>query len=85
MSRTTFALPEVIYGPSLVICPHIFLFAMLFHAKAFRNPRLTSMTQVWKLFIGKGCEQLVLPLQREVADWYIFCKMDTVRGVATIQ
>ncbi|KAJ5481198.1 hypothetical protein N7475_000010 [Penicillium sp. IBT 31633x] len=31
---TTFTLPEIVYGPSLVICPHILLFGILFHARA---------------------------------------------------
>ncbi|KAH1437445.1 hypothetical protein KXX68_007648, partial [Aspergillus fumigatus] len=64
---TTFALPEVVYGPSLVICPHTFLFGLLFHAKAFRN-NLTSKAQLRKLFVSKGCQQLLVPLDREKAD-----------------
>ncbi|KAL4986035.1 hypothetical protein BDW68DRAFT_164004 [Aspergillus falconensis] len=43
MNRTTFALPEVIYGPFIGCkCPHTLLFDILFHARAFRNPNLTS-------------------------------------------
>ncbi|OJJ84888.1 uncharacterized protein ASPGLDRAFT_125716, partial [Aspergillus glaucus CBS 516.65] len=34
---TTFALPEVIYRPSLVLCLHTLLFGILFHARAFQN------------------------------------------------
>ncbi|KAH1586807.1 hypothetical protein KXX44_000412, partial [Aspergillus fumigatus] len=64
---TTFALPEVVYGPSLVICPHTFLFGLLFHAKAFWN-NLTSKAQLRKLFVSKGCQQLLVPLDREKAD-----------------
>ncbi|THC87622.1 hypothetical protein EYZ11_012932 [Aspergillus tanneri] len=82
---TTFALPEIVYGPSLALCPHTLLFGILFHAKAFRNPKLTSKAQLRKLFISKGCEQLLVPLDREKADWYIFCKTEVVKGVPTIQ
>ncbi|PKX88868.1 uncharacterized protein P174DRAFT_464614 [Aspergillus novofumigatus IBT 16806] len=71
--KTTFTLPKVVYGLSLVICPHTLLFRVLFHAKAFRN-NLTSKAQLWKLFISK-----------EKADWYIFCKTELVKGVPTIQ
>ncbi|KAL2836851.1 hypothetical protein BJX68DRAFT_250307 [Aspergillus pseudodeflectus] len=81
---TTFALPEVVYGPSLVICPHTLLFGVLFHAKAFRN-NLTSKAQLRKLFVSKGCQQLLVPLDRKKADWYVFCKTELVKGIPTIQ
>lgn len=82
---TTFALPEIVYGPSLVICPHTLLFGILFHAQAFRNQRLTSKAQLRKLFISKGCEQLLVPLDPEKSNWYIFCKTELVKGVPTIR
>ncbi|CAG8198775.1 unnamed protein product [Penicillium nalgiovense] len=82
---TTFALPEIVYGPSLVICPHTLLFGILFHARAFRNQGLTSKAQLRKLFISKGCEQLLVPLDPKKSEWYIFCKTELVKGVPTIQ
>ncbi|KAB8227561.1 DUF3435 domain-containing protein [Aspergillus alliaceus] len=82
---TTFALPEVVYGPSLVLCPHTLLFGILFHAKAFRNQNLRSKAQLRTLFISKSCEQLLVPLDRDKADWYVFCKTELVKGVPTIQ
>ncbi|KAJ5358329.1 uncharacterized protein N7496_010742 [Penicillium cataractarum] len=75
--ETTFALPEIVYGPSLVICPYTLLFGILFHARAFRNSRLTSKAQLRKLFISKGYPNK--------SDWYIFCKTELVNGVPTIQ
>ncbi|KAJ5249289.1 hypothetical protein N7468_000740 [Penicillium chermesinum] len=82
---TTFALPEIVYGPSLVICPHTLLLGVLFHARAFRNQRLTSKAQLRKLLINKACEQLLVPLDPEKSDWYIFCKTELIKGVPTIQ
>ncbi|KAJ5346768.1 uncharacterized protein N7506_000021 [Penicillium brevicompactum] len=82
---TTFALPEIVYGPSLVICPHTLLFGILFHARAFRNQGLTSKAQLRKLFISKGCEQLLVPLDPKKSEWYIFCKTELVKGVPTIK
>ncbi|KAJ6061027.1 hypothetical protein N7499_004108 [Penicillium canescens] len=82
---TTFALPEIVYGPSLVICPHTLLFGVLFHARAFRNQGLTSKAQLRKLFISKSCEQLLVPLDPKKSEWYIFCKTELVKGVPTIQ
>ncbi|KAJ5981933.1 hypothetical protein N7451_012033 [Penicillium sp. IBT 35674x] len=81
----TFALPEIVYGPSLVICPHTLLFGILFHARAFRNQGLTSKAQLRTLFISKGCEQLLVPLDPQKSDWYVFCKTELVQGVPTIQ
>ncbi|OQE09712.1 hypothetical protein PENFLA_c100G09029 [Penicillium flavigenum] len=82
---TTFALPEIVYGPSLVICPHTLLFGILIHARVFRNQGLTSKAQLRKLFISKGCEQLLVPLDPKKSEWYIFCKTELVKGVPTIQ
>ncbi|KAB8259318.1 hypothetical protein BDV32DRAFT_150645 [Aspergillus pseudonomiae] len=82
---TTFALPDVIYGPSLVLCPHTLIFGILFHARAFRNQNLTSNTKLRNLFISKGCEQLLAPIDRDKADWYIFSKTEVIKGVPTFQ
>ncbi|KAJ5608637.1 hypothetical protein N7528_009204 [Penicillium herquei] len=82
---TTFAFPEIVYGPSLVICPHTLLFGILFHARAFRNQGLTSKAQLRKLFISNCCEQLLIPLDPRKSDWYIFCKTELVKGVPTIR
>lgn len=68
-----------------MICPHTLLFGILFHARAFRNSRLTSKAQLRKLFISKGCEQLLVPLDPNKSDWYIFCKTELVNGTPTIQ
>ena len=84
MDRTIFALLEVIYGPLLVLCPHTLLFGILEHARAFRNLNLTLKTKLRKLFISKGCEQLLVPLDWDKATWYLFCKTELVRGVLTI-
>ncbi|OGM39396.1 hypothetical protein ABOM_012132 [Aspergillus bombycis] len=81
---TTFCLLEVIYGPSLVLCPHTLLFGILFYARAFRNG-LRSKAQLRKLFIRKRCEQLVIPFDPAKADWYVFCKTELVDGVPTAQ
>ncbi|EQL33377.1 hypothetical protein BDFG_04532 [Blastomyces dermatitidis ATCC 26199] len=81
----TFPLPEVIYGPSLIFYPHTYLFGMLFHAKAFQAPGLTSMAELRKLFVKRGCQQMPLYLKRETADWYVFCKTEVVKGTPVIR
>nr|KMM63657.1 hypothetical protein CPAG_00011 [Coccidioides posadasii RMSCC 3488] len=81
----TFPLPEVIYGPLLVFCPHTYLFGMMFHAKAFQHSGLTSMAQLRKLFVRQGCQQMPMCLKHETADWYIFCETELVKGTPVIQ
>ncbi|PGH15999.1 hypothetical protein AJ80_05342 [Polytolypa hystricis UAMH7299] len=80
----TFILPEIIYGISLVYSPHVFLFGFLFHARAFENSRLQSMEDVRRLFPEDGCQEMQLPLKREMDNYYIFCKVGTVGGKVRI-
>jgi hypothetical protein len=46
----TFALPEIVYGVSLVFSPHVLLFSILFYVNAFEAPHLTSMEDLRRLF-----------------------------------
>ncbi|EEH20209.2 hypothetical protein PABG_02468 [Paracoccidioides brasiliensis Pb03] len=80
----TFILPEIIYGISLIFSPHVFLFGFLFHAEAFENSSLQSMEDVRKLFPMDGCQEMTLPLKREMDNWYIFCKVDVIDGQVRI-
>jgi hypothetical protein len=83
-NRNTFVLPEIIYDVSLVFSPHVFLFGFLFHADAFENPSLRSMEDARKLFPADGCQEMPLPLKREMDDCYVFCKVDVVDGQVRI-
>ncbi|KAH8691891.1 putative C2H2 finger domain protein [Talaromyces proteolyticus] len=74
-----FCFPEIIFGVSLVLSPHVFLFGLLFHANAF-EPNVRSMEALRSLFISRGRQQLEVPIKREMDDYYIFCKVDTVNG-----
>lgn len=38
----TFIIPEVLYDPTLFPSPHVFLLAILFHHRIFRNERLNN-------------------------------------------
>ncbi|EDN02645.1 predicted protein [Histoplasma mississippiense (nom. inval.)] len=76
----TFVLPEIIFDVSLVFSPHVFLFGFLFHAEAFENSSLQSMEDVRKLVPADGCQEMPLPLKREMDNWYIFCKVDVQDG-----
>ncbi|EDN10985.1 predicted protein [Histoplasma mississippiense (nom. inval.)] len=76
----TFTLPEIIYEPSLILSPHIFLFGILFFFEAFSPPSLTSMAKLRGLKIGGGRQQLLIPLKPEMANHYVFCKVAKVNG-----
>jgi hypothetical protein len=65
---------------SLVFSPHVFLFSMLFHANAFESPNLKSMKQIRNLWVMRGCQEMELPLKREMDDYYLFCKVELVCG-----
>ncbi|KAJ6096881.1 hypothetical protein N7486_007627 [Penicillium sp. IBT 16267x] len=47
----TFALPEIVYGVSLVFSPHVLLFIILFYVHAFEAPHLTSMEDLRRLLV----------------------------------
>ncbi|KUL83660.1 hypothetical protein ZTR_11050 [Talaromyces verruculosus] len=75
----TFSFPEIIYGVSLVFSPHVFIMGLLFHARAFQA-NIRSMDDMRRLFVMRGCQQLELPLKKEMDDYYLFCKVEEVDG-----
>ncbi|THC87454.1 hypothetical protein EYZ11_013100 [Aspergillus tanneri] len=76
----TFALPEIVYGVSLVFSPHVLLFSILFYAAAFEAPHLTSMEDLRRLLVEDGRQEMPLPLKSEMDDYYVFPKVDVVGG-----
>ncbi|KAI1939195.1 hypothetical protein LOZ57_006155 [Ophidiomyces ophidiicola] len=83
-NSNTFMLPEIIYGISLVFSPHVFLFGFLFHAEAFENPTLRTMDDVRRLLPQAGCQELELPLKREMDNWHLFPKVVIEKGEARV-
>ncbi|EED20923.1 C2H2 finger domain protein, putative [Talaromyces stipitatus ATCC 10500] len=75
----TFSFPEIIYGVSLVFSPHVFIMGLLFHANAFQT-NIKSMDDLRRLFVMRGCQQLELPLKKEMDDYYLFCKVEEIEG-----
>ncbi|OCK91232.1 uncharacterized protein K441DRAFT_461095, partial [Cenococcum geophilum 1.58] len=47
----TFSIPKIIFNPSLILSPYVFLLGLLFADKAFIAPNLTSAKQLSKLYI----------------------------------
>ncbi|RYN85694.1 hypothetical protein AA0119_g13215 [Alternaria tenuissima] len=67
----TFPIPEIIFDPSLVLSPHVFLLGLMFADKAFSISELTP-ENLYTLDIRPGCNQLNVPIREEVADLCVF-------------
>lgn len=67
-----------------MLSPHTFLLGMLFRNEAFKAPNLRSMEDLRRLFLEGGRQQMPLPLKREMADYYVFCRVDAKRGKVTV-
>ncbi|QQK44154.1 C2H2 finger domain protein [Penicillium digitatum] len=76
----TFALPEIVYGVSLVFSPHVLLFIILFYVHAFEAPHLTSMEDLRRLLVEGGRQEMPLPLKRETDNYYVFPKVEVICG-----
>ncbi|KAK3081938.1 hypothetical protein LTS18_011177, partial [Coniosporium uncinatum] len=68
----TFPIPEIIFDPSLILSPHVFLLGLIFADGAFLAPNPTSPDQLSKLDIPPGCNALPLPLDPRMDDVYVF-------------
>jgi hypothetical protein len=73
-ARNTFPIPEIIFDPSLILSPHVFLLGLIFADKAFAAPNLTTAEQLSGLDIRPGYEQLPLLLKPSMANVPVFCK-----------
>ena len=73
-ARNKFPLPEIIFDPSLILSPHVFLLGLIFADRAFEAPNLTSARQLSRLDIRPGYQQLELLLKRSILDVPVFRK-----------
>ena len=69
-----FPIPEIIYDPTLVLSPHVFLLGMLFKAQAFKSPSIDSPERLYNLDVLDGLNEQALPLKEELNDGFIFCQ-----------
>ncbi|KAJ5504597.1 hypothetical protein N7463_007471 [Penicillium fimorum] len=76
----TFALPEIVYGVSLVFSPHVLLFIILFYVHAFEAPHLTSMEDLRRLLVEGDRQEMPLPLKKEMDNYYVFPKVEVICG-----
>ena len=73
-ARNTFPIPEIIFDPSLILSPHVFLLGLIFADKAFATPNLTTAKQLSGLDIRLGYKQLSLLLKPSIANILVFRK-----------
>lgn len=65
-------MPEILFDPSLILSPHVFLLGTLLADCAFAAPNLTSPERLAQLKIREGKNQLRLPLKSSLDDVYVF-------------
>ncbi|KAJ5248104.1 hypothetical protein N7524_012064 [Penicillium chrysogenum] len=84
--ENTYILPEIIFDPSLVLSPHVFLLGLLFADRAFKRVDgeevLTSAGQLPRLHIRDGCNELPLLLDPALDDVPVFRQTErTLQGI----
>lgn len=75
--RKTFIIPEIMFDPSLLLSPHVFLLAILFRHEAFVSEQLNKNPhRLGELRIHPSTNELALPFKEEVQDKYVFRQCD---------
>lgn len=79
-------MPEIIFDPSLVLSPHVFLLGLLFSDRAFKRVEgdevLVSAEQLPRLHIRDECNELPLLLDPALDDVPVFRQTErTLQGI----
>ncbi|KAJ2981518.1 hypothetical protein NUW58_g6667 [Xylaria curta] len=70
-----FMIPEIIYDPSLLLSPHVFLLAILYRYRAFETEGLNaSLATLNKLRIYPSGNEFPLHLRPDFDNVFIFCR-----------
>ncbi|KAJ0329333.1 hypothetical protein COL922a_012866 [Colletotrichum nupharicola] len=79
--QKTYAVPETMFDPSLLLSPHVFLLGVLFRHRAFNASNLTSPHHLDILDIHPGDRELPLPLKEDLNNTFIFRRaVETLTG-----
>jgi hypothetical protein len=70
-----FLILEIIYDPTLVLSPYVFLLRMLFKAQAFKSPSIDSPERLYSLDVLDDLNEQALPLKEELDNDFIFCQV----------
>ena len=71
--RNVFPIPEIIYDPTLILSPHVFLLGMLFKAQAFKSPSIDSPEKLYSLNVLNGLSKQKFLLKEKLDNKFIFC------------
>ncbi|KPM43730.1 hypothetical protein AK830_g2836 [Neonectria ditissima] len=71
-ATTEITIPESLYDPCLLLCPHPLLLGLLFRHRAFEASRLTTPELLRKLDIHPGEYELPLPLKESMDEIFVF-------------
>ncbi|KAL4861811.1 hypothetical protein BDV12DRAFT_190834 [Aspergillus spectabilis] len=77
--ENTFPIPEIVFDPTLVLSPHVFLLGMLFRIQAFKNISkdglvLNCPENLYNLGVLDGLGEQPLKLKDEILDYFVFCQ-----------
>ncbi|CAG8124329.1 unnamed protein product, partial [Penicillium nalgiovense] len=84
----TFPIPEIIFDPTLVLSPHVFLLGILFRIGAFKSlskdgPVMDSPEKLYRLRVLHGLGEQELKLKDEILGQNVFCQ--ALRGPGGIR
>ncbi|KAI1260377.1 hypothetical protein F5Y18DRAFT_432325 [Xylariaceae sp. FL1019] len=72
-AANTFLIPEIIYDPSLLLSPYIFLLAILFRHRVFKSEALNNAPHLLStLKVPENCFEMPLGFKKEVKSQYVF-------------
>ncbi|RHZ58146.1 DUF3435 domain-containing protein [Aspergillus thermomutatus] len=77
--ENTFPIPEIVFDPTLVLSPHVFLLGMLFRIQAFKNISKDGLVldcpeNLYNLGVLDGLGEQPLRLKDEILDHFVFCQ-----------
>ncbi|KAJ5283267.1 hypothetical protein N7505_001247 [Penicillium chrysogenum] len=75
----TFPIPEIIFDPTLVLSPHVFLLGILFRIGAFKSlsedgPVMDNPEKLYRLRVLHGLGEQELKLKDEILSQNVFCQ-----------
>lgn len=80
--KNKFGIPDILFEPCLLLCPHINLLTLMFANKVFAPSALTTPKQLFNLCILPRKNQIKLPLKEEKKNVPLFCVSEnTAYGV----
>jgi hypothetical protein len=75
-------MPEIIYDPTLLLSPHVFLLGDAIQIPAFQSPSITSPERLYSFDVFDSLNKQALPLRAELDEDFVFCQaLREARGI----